>query len=65
MPTILKEFDAKLDSKKRLTLRGALYDYYHVKVLDNGSIILEPRELTIPAQFSSAKTVEVNEEVHS
>lgn len=65
MSAILKEFDAKLDSKKRLTLRGALYDYYHVKVLDNGSMVLEPRVLTVPTQFSSAKTKEENEASHS
>lgn len=58
MPAIIKEFDAKVDSKKRITLRGALYEYYHVQVLDNGSIILEPRELTVPSQFSDAKSQE-------
>ena len=31
MPVVaLKEYDAKTDNKKRITLRGKAYDYYHV-----------------------------------
>ena len=48
----VREYDAKLDSKKRLTLRGVLFEYYHVAEMDNGTIILEPRELTAPFQVS-------------
>ncbi len=39
---------AHLDNKKRITLRGATYQYYNVKEYGNGCIILEPRELTVP-----------------
>lgn len=28
---IVKSYDAKLDSKKRITLRNVYYDYYHVE----------------------------------
>ena len=53
MKTAIREYDAKLDSKKRITIRSASFDYYHVREMDNGSILLEPRELTVPLQISS------------
>ena len=48
----VREYDAKLDSKKRLTLRGSPFAYYHVAEMKNGTIVLEPRELTRPFQIS-------------
>ena len=48
----IREYDAKLDSKKRLTLREAGYEYYHVSVLPDQRIILEPRVLTSPLEIS-------------
>lgn len=53
MQTAIREYDAKLDSKKRLTLRNTNFEYYHVQELDNGTIVLEPRELTAPFQVSA------------
>ena len=52
MPTAVREYDAKPDAKKRVTLRAARYKYYHVTEYDDGQIILEPRELTAPLQIS-------------
>lgn len=52
MTTILKEYDAKVDSKKRITLRDAMYEYYHIEEFDDGSIILKPRKLVSPSQIS-------------
>ena len=49
----IKEYDAKIDSKKRVTLRNTSFEYYHVQEMDNGVIILEPRELTVPFQVSA------------
>ena len=46
MDSIIREYDAKLDSKKRLTLRDAGFEYYHVSVLPDQRIVLEPRVLT-------------------
>ena len=43
----------RLHSKKRITLRGALFQYYNVKEYDNGCIMLEPRELTVPDSIST------------
>lgn len=51
--TAIKDYTVHIDNKKRITLRGALYKYYNVKEYDNGCIILEPRELTIPEGISS------------
>ena len=53
MKTAIQEYDAKLDSKRRLTLRNASFEYYHVQEMDNGTIVLEPRELTVPSQISA------------
>ena len=50
--TVVKSYDAKIDSKKRITLRNVHYDYYHVEEFGDGRIVLEPRELTKPFQVS-------------
>ena len=49
----VREYDAKLDSKKRITLRNAVFDYFHVSELEDGRIILEPRELVKPFSVSA------------
>ena len=43
----VKVYDAHLDSKKRITLRGAAFENYNVKIYKNGCIILEPRVLAV------------------
>ena len=48
----VREYDAKLDSKKRITLRNAIFDYYHVSEREDGRIVLEPRELVKPFSVS-------------
>ena len=50
----LKDYTAHIDAKKRITLRGARYDYYNVREYENGCIILEPRELKRPDSISVA-----------
>lgn len=47
------EYDAKVDAKKRVTLRNVNYEYYHVRQMSDGIIILEPRELRAPSQISA------------
>ena len=47
-----REYDAKIDSKKRLTLRESLFEYYHVEHYSDGSIKLMPRELVEPFRVS-------------
>lgn len=53
MAVTVRTYDAKIDSKKRITLRNALFEYFHVKEYDDGRILLEPRELTAPFQVSA------------
>ncbi len=48
----VSEYDAKIDVKKRLILRGARYGHYHVKEFKDGRIMLEPRELVKPFSVS-------------
>ena len=55
--TAVKDYTVHIDSKKRITLRGALFQYYNVKEYNNGCIVLEPRELTVPDGIS-ARTLE-------
>lgn len=52
METAIREYDAKVDSKKRLTLRETPYEYYHVEHYDDGSIVLQPRQLVEPFRVS-------------
>ena len=52
MKTIIQQYDAKVDSKKRITIRNATFDYYHVEMYEDGRIMLEPRELTAPITLS-------------
>ena len=56
----VKEYDVHIDSKKRITLRGAAYQYYNVKEYQNGCIVLEPRELTVPESISRATLQEMD-----
>lgn len=45
MNSIIKQYDAKVDSKKRITLRDSKYEYYSVTTYEDGTISLEPRIL--------------------
>lgn len=47
-----KEYDTKLDSKKRLTIRGARTRHYHVTEYEDGTVELSPRELIHPDEIS-------------
>ena len=58
---VVKNYDARLDSKRRITLRGASYQNYNVSVLKNGCIVLEPRVLVAPPSIS-AKTLKMIDE---
>ncbi len=52
MDAAIKEYDAKIDTKKRITLRGSSYEYYHVIEFPNGKIELEPRVLVEPFEIA-------------
>lgn len=60
-----KDYDVHIDSKKRVTLRGARYQYYNVREYDNGCIILEPRELTTPEDISANTLKEMDQAIRN
>ena len=51
----VREYDARVDTKKRVTLRGTQYKNYHVREYVDGRIELLPQELV----EVSARTVEM------
>jgi hypothetical protein len=55
---LLKEYDATLDTKHRITVRNApkIYKNYHVRVYTDGRIQMEPRILIDP-KFISKRTL--------
>ena len=53
MSEAVRQYDTHIDSKKRITLRNAMFEYFHVCEYDDGRIILEPRELTAPLRLSA------------
>ena len=63
MSIAVKEYDAKMDSKRRITLRNAMYEYYHVEEFEDGRIILEPRELVAPFQISEKSLAMMDQSV--
>ena len=52
MELAINTYDAKLDSKRRVTLRNSLFEYYHVEEFSDGRIVLSPRELVAPFSVS-------------
>ncbi|CAN2039996.1 conserved hypothetical protein [Candidatus Magnetomoraceae bacterium gMMP-15] len=52
MEAIVKKYDAKLDNKKRLTIRGTKYNFYHIQEFNDGTLVLKPRILVDPNEVS-------------
>jgi hypothetical protein len=48
-----KAYSARLDSKKRIVLRNAEYEYYEVEERENGSFLLKPKVLVDPDSLSA------------
>ena len=65
MPTATLVYDAKMDSKKRVTLRGAKYEYYNVQEMDDGSVILSPRVLVPPFDVSENALREMDQSMEN
>lgn len=51
----VREYDARVDMKRRVTLRGAQYRNYHVREYADGRIEMLPQELV----EVSSRTVEM------
>lgn len=52
MTQLVKEYDAKIDSKRRITIRDSAFKYFHIKQYKDGSMLLEPRVLVEPNSIS-------------
>lgn len=63
--TVVKDYNVHIDTKKRVTLRGAKYQYYNVKEYENGCIVLEPRELTTPESISTRTLDDMDEAIRN
>ena len=61
----IKDYDVRLDAKGRVTLRGATYKNYNVKLYENGCFILEPRELVIPEVIFARSLAEMDKAVEN
>ena len=55
-----REYDAKLDSRNRITIRDAEYEHYHVREFEDGTVVLEPRVLVSPNPLTT-KTLQDSE----
>ncbi len=44
----VREYEAKLDARHRLTIRDAGYEHYHVEEFEDGTVVLQPRVLVSP-----------------
>ena len=58
---VVKEYDARVDTKHRLTIRGSRYEHYHVKEFSDGRIQLEPRVLVSPFEISKNTLQDMDE----
>lgn len=56
-----KKYEAKLDSKKRITIRSPRTEYYFVSEQEDGTVILSPRVLIHPDEISK-KSLEMLDE---
>lgn len=62
---VLKNYTVHIDNKKRVTLRGASFQYYNVREFENGCIILEPRELTTPEGISERTIADMDKAIEN
>lgn len=49
---VIKEYDAAVDNKKRVTIRGANFTHYRIEEYGDGTIFLRPRVLVDPNLLS-------------
>lgn len=65
MEAVLKTYDAKVDSKKRITIRNPKYEYYNVTEEENGIVVLRPRLLVDPLTISEKTLKSMDEAVEN
>lgn len=65
MAKVIAEYDVKRDDRKRITLRGPRYEYYHATEYADGRVLLEPRELRIPDTISRRTWNDIDEGIRN
>jgi len=65
MSAIVKQYETKLDAKKRLLIRKSKYAYFLVKEFDDGHIVLEPKVLVSPDEISENTLQMMDEAVNN
>ena len=55
---VVEQYDVVADAKRRISLRKSQAKHYRVRVLSNGSFLLEPQVL-VPVQLISARTLKM------
>jgi hypothetical protein len=55
------EYEAELDKRKRLVIREAEFQHYHVSKYEDGTVVLEPRVLTAPSMISRRTLLDMDE----
>jgi hypothetical protein len=55
---VIDQYDVVADAKKRISLRKSQAKHYRVRVLSDGSFLLEPQAL-VPVQLISARTLKM------
>ena len=65
MEAVLKSYDARIDSKKRITIRNPKYEYYHVVEQENGVVVLQPRKLIDPFVISKKTLKGIDESMEN
>ena len=65
MEAVLKTYDARLDSKKRITIRNPKYEFYHVVEQENGVVVLQPRKLVDPLSLSKETLEEMDKSMEN
>lgn len=48
---VRRNYDTKLDAKRRVTVRNARTEFYHVTEYEDGTVKLEPRVLIAPGML--------------
>jgi hypothetical protein len=59
----VREYYARIDVKKRVTLRGARCDHYHVQKYSYGRIVLELCKLETPFEVSKKTLATVDQSI--
>ncbi len=61
----VRDYDTRVDAKGRITLRGATYTNYNVRMFENGCFLVEPRVLTVPETISEQSLADMDKAVEN